>query len=254
MGSPVNDFEALKRHFDREEAWNKATREQDKERALRIVEMIPRDASSILDVGCGSGLIANMIGPSRFTVGFDLSRIALCHVEKERVEGACPVLPFADHSFDMIIAAEILEHLGDITLHKTLDEFQRVSRKYILVSVPFEEDPRETFVKCAMCGYAYSPYGHRQYFDIDRVQQLIVAKRRQLQLTGHKKVMPRLRIAGEEVLGVYPSQAGSTCPRCGSDRLEYGRLARLYTKMVSALQRVFAKDESDTIVCLYELV
>ncbi len=43
-------------------------------------------------------------------------------------------LPFEDNEFDLIIATDILEHLEDI--HFVFDELCRVSRRYIIISLP----------------------------------------------------------------------------------------------------------------------
>ncbi len=43
-------------------------------------------------------------------------------------------LPFADNSFDSVICLDTLEHINDI--HNSFHDLMRVSRKYVLISVP----------------------------------------------------------------------------------------------------------------------
>jgi ubiquinone/menaquinone biosynthesis C-methylase UbiE len=243
----------LRKHFDREEEWSKPIREEDEDRALKTIAMIPDDALSVLDVGCGSGLIANRIDGSRLVVGLDLSRIALSRVNRDKVEADSAFLPFKDDYFDIVIAAELLEHLDDKSLDMAVAEFQRVSRKYVLTSVPFEENPWETYVKCAECGLEYSPYGHRQYFDIERMAGLIAAKREKLDLWGSKKVIPSLSRLGQRLLGAYPHHDGAICPRCGSERLQHNILGDLCYRAISILRRRLANSKPDTVLCLYEI-
>jgi SAM-dependent methyltransferase len=45
-------------------------------------------------------------------------------------------LPYKDNSFDLVICTEVLEHLDDP--QKALQEMVRVSKKYLLLSVPNE--------------------------------------------------------------------------------------------------------------------
>jgi hypothetical protein len=45
-------------------------------------------------------------------------------------------LPFADASFDCVLAAQILEHLPFDTLDGALAELRRVARSFVVVSVP----------------------------------------------------------------------------------------------------------------------
>ncbi len=186
-------------------------------------------------------------------MGLDFSHTALRRVEKARVIGYGSSLPFADRSFDLVIAAELLEHLDDQELSKTLVELQRVARKYILISVPFQERPFETFAKCADCGLAYSPYGHQQYFDEGRVANLIGAKQRRMEFLGVKKTLPWLKLLMQRLLGHYSYREHSICPRCGSKRLVHVRLARLYGLAYATLAKYFTRPKPATVLCLYRL-
>ena len=51
-------------------------------------------------------------------------------------EGTIYALPYKDNSFDLIICSEVLEHLEHPD--KALEELQRVSKKYVALSVPNE--------------------------------------------------------------------------------------------------------------------
>lgn len=45
-------------------------------------------------------------------------------------------LPYKDNSFDLVLSAEVLEHLENPD--EALDELKRVSKKYVILSVPDE--------------------------------------------------------------------------------------------------------------------
>jgi 2-polyprenyl-6-hydroxyphenyl methylase/3-demethylubiquinone-9 3-methyltransferase len=87
-----------------------------------------RDGATLLDVGCGGGLLAPHVSGYRH-VGVDLSASALEVAARHGVE---PVLadvadlPFEDDSFDVVAAGEIFEHVED--LDATVAEAIRVLR------------------------------------------------------------------------------------------------------------------------------
>jgi 2-polyprenyl-3-methyl-5-hydroxy-6-metoxy-1,4-benzoquinol methylase len=99
---------------------------------------------SVLDVGCGEGftlrrLKENGIG-EKFT-GLDSSIEAIKLGKKENPDldlgiGDIYDLKLKDKSFDLVVSTEVLEHLKKPEL--ALKELKRVSRKYILLSVPNE--------------------------------------------------------------------------------------------------------------------
>ena len=100
--------------------------------------------NSILDVGCGEGftlqrLYENKIG--KRLEGVDHQGIAIeigkrIHPKLKLEVGNIYHLPFKAESFDLVICTEVLEHLEEPK--KALRELARVSRKYLLLSVPNE--------------------------------------------------------------------------------------------------------------------
>jgi 2-polyprenyl-3-methyl-5-hydroxy-6-metoxy-1,4-benzoquinol methylase len=104
------------------------------------------DPQSILDVGCGEGVLterwARRLGEQP-VVGLDLPDAKLQaewtarhreNLEFRTFDGGD--LPFADGSFDLVAATEVLEHVPDP--ERTLAEMARVAARHLLVSVPRE--------------------------------------------------------------------------------------------------------------------
>jgi len=148
-----------------------------KQRFEETAKMIPADTQSILDVGCGSGFFVNSLIcmlPKRFTrvVGLDLSPEALKHVRIEKIRGTITELPFDDESFDLVTCFEVLEHLRQPDFEKGISELQRVSKKYILVSVPNEERLLKLLVMCPKCYCCFNPSFHVRSFDKRRLVNL----------------------------------------------------------------------------------
>lgn len=99
---------------------------------------------TVLDVGCGEGFTLNKLKEKKIGKiheGIDYSKEAIALGKKTYsnlhiFEGDICDLKYKDNSFDLVICSEVLEHLEDP--QKALKELVRVSKKYILLSVPNE--------------------------------------------------------------------------------------------------------------------
>jgi SAM-dependent methyltransferase len=71
----------------------------------------------ILDLGCRTGALARAYAPGNEVVGLDVDREALAEAAALGIEtvwaDAEEPLPFADASFDVVVAAELLEHVRE---------------------------------------------------------------------------------------------------------------------------------------------
>ena len=226
--------------------------ELNKRRIEKTRGLIPKDTCSILEVGCGPGSVINNLSSYDLVVGLDLSKTALRYVTQKKVQSSCHNLPFRDKSFDIVIAAELLEHLDDQIFSRTVVNIGRVARKYILLSVPYREKPWETFVKCADCGNTYSPYNHQQYFDEERLRHLFRSKHLRIEFCGVKKRLPSIKKIMQK-MGFYSYRENSICPVCGSKKLKYWKLERIMGLVFGYLTNIFAKSEPNWILCLYQV-
>ncbi len=104
----------------------------------------PLKAESILDAGCGEGFTMEELlksGVGKKIEGIEYSKDAISYGKKlfpnlNIKQGSVYELPYKDNSFDLIICTEVLEHLEEPI--KALKEMLRVSKKYLIVSVPNE--------------------------------------------------------------------------------------------------------------------
>jgi SAM-dependent methyltransferase len=95
-----------------------------------------------LEVGCGEGVIADLL-QRRWgeVVALDLPDAGL-RAEWRRypaphfLHADANALPFEDERFDVVVAAEVLEHLPDP--ERGLREMARVGRRHLVLSVPQE--------------------------------------------------------------------------------------------------------------------
>jgi len=99
---------------------------------------------TVLDAGCGEGftlnkLMSNQIG--QITEGVEYTKEAIALGKKlfpnaNIKQGSIYDLPYKDGSFDLVVCTEVLEHLENP--QKALLEITRLSKKYIILSVPNE--------------------------------------------------------------------------------------------------------------------
>jgi SAM-dependent methyltransferase len=111
-------------------------------RLISLVESV--NSTNILDVGCGEGAVANFLNnkPSikaNQIAGLDieLNRLRIARAinpELQFYQGSIYNLPFQNNSFDLVLALEVLEHLE--FPEKAIGELNRVSRDWIVISVP----------------------------------------------------------------------------------------------------------------------
>jgi 2-polyprenyl-3-methyl-5-hydroxy-6-metoxy-1,4-benzoquinol methylase len=99
---------------------------------------------SVLDVGCAEGIVCRALqqrGWQSAWTGCDSSANTLRIANRIAPQaqwtcGDANNLPFSDKSFDLILCAEVLEHLPHP--ERALREMARVSRRWLLLSVPAE--------------------------------------------------------------------------------------------------------------------
>jgi 2-polyprenyl-3-methyl-5-hydroxy-6-metoxy-1,4-benzoquinol methylase len=108
--------------------------------------MARADPQSLLDVGCGEGVLVHRWAqslPGRRVVGIDLEEESIQAGWSQRQAPnleyrTMPAedLPFAADEFDLATAIEVLEHVPDP--EHTLAEMARCAERHLLVSVPRE--------------------------------------------------------------------------------------------------------------------
>jgi ubiquinone/menaquinone biosynthesis C-methylase UbiE len=109
-----------------------------------VATVKPLGVKSILDVGCGEGFTLSRLKREKFfqkLEGIDAVKEAVAAGQKLHPDltfklGDIYRLAYKDDSFDILLCTEVLEHLGRPT--DALKELIRVSKKYILVTVPNE--------------------------------------------------------------------------------------------------------------------
>jgi ubiquinone/menaquinone biosynthesis C-methylase UbiE len=87
----------------------------------------------VLEVGIGNGTVSNYLR----NAGLNIKTCDINPNLKPGVVSDIRKLPFDEKSFDLVMACEILEHIPFEDFEKALSELYKVSRKYVLISIPY---------------------------------------------------------------------------------------------------------------------
>lgn len=88
--------------------------------------------SKILEVGIGNKTVTNCLEQAGLAVD-------TCDFDRElNPDFVADIrsMPFKNESYDLVMACEILEHIPWDDVDKALKELHRVSRKYVIISIP----------------------------------------------------------------------------------------------------------------------
>lgn len=227
-------------YFNQSIVWNERPAVYQEQVLGDILSILPRELHSIIDLGCGNGIITNQLPDSIKVVGLDISEEALKHVKRERVQGSITDIPFPDRSFDVVMANDILEHLKTDERILAINEMARVAAKYIIVTVPLLEDLNLGTTHCADCNKFYHVNQHVHSFDIKELQHMFdkhgyrcVAQI----LTGDtwQCEQPEILFIRRSLGLDIPRLEGNICPNCGSTRTSLSEKESELNKCVNRL-------------------
>ncbi len=151
------------------------------ERRLSLVaRLAPGHGARVLDVGCGSGRLSELLADRGAAVhSLDIGHDSLVRAAR-RLGGRKDVrfvlgdvyrLPFDDASFDAGIVSEVLEHLDSPA--EALGELARVVRPngVLILSAPWRETIEQTL--CIHCNRKTPVNAHLHTFDGDSLSTLL---------------------------------------------------------------------------------
>lgn len=141
-----------------------------------------RRGQSVLNIGVGAGTLERLAlerGIDIHSLDPDVSTVirlqnTLQMGDKARV-GYSQDIPFETNRFDVVIMAEVIEHLEQDILEQSLREVLRVLKPsgYLVASTPYRENLEANQVLCPYCLNKYHQRGHVQSFDKPRLKGLL---------------------------------------------------------------------------------
>lgn len=242
--------------FNQSNTWIDYDSDQEiQKKAKRIAELIPYGVKTILDVGCGNGIITNLLNEKYEVTGLDSSKEALEHVKAKKVLSSAAEIPFADNSYDLVLSSEMLEHLTDDELAKVRNEIVRVARKYVMITVPDSEYLPRSYCKCPNCSSIFHVWHHLQSFSRSRLESLFSPHCKIVHyetLGARQKQWIPLLISLKHALGqwMHPGTKG-ICPICGNTKFPKNR-KNLLTKAVNFLNLVLSGHKAYWQLLLFE--
>src|SRR5690242_6086848 len=126
--------------------------------AEALAPLIPAEARSVLDIGCGDGTIAHLIAerrPELAVEGVEVIPRPSCRVPCRAFDGS--KLPFPDRSFDVCLFVDVLHHTTDVT--QLLHEAARVSRTCVVLKDHLSESSFDHATLRAMDWIGNRPHG-----------------------------------------------------------------------------------------------
>jgi ubiquinone/menaquinone biosynthesis C-methylase UbiE len=102
-----------------------------------------QNPTNVLEIGIGNKTVSNYLKQSGL-------KVTTCDFDKELgpdYVADIRKLPFKENSFDVVLAAEILEHLPWEDLETALKELARVSKDKVIVSIPYSAAVFEVVIK-----------------------------------------------------------------------------------------------------------
>lgn len=131
--------------------------------------------NSVLDVGCGRAYFLKLIRPDYQIAGIEITKVRVEDCNQILGQNAVKLgnldgrLDFKDGCYDTVVCMEVLEHLIDP--QKTLQELVRISRKRVIITVPFNE--KIQYIVCIHCA-KYTPIsGHLHTFNKENIGDII---------------------------------------------------------------------------------
>ena len=147
-----------------------------------ISRLVPKTGiTRILDAGCGTGWLSEMLHKQGFRVialnlGFDSIRRASARLRARALNilflcADIYKLPYNDSSFDAVVISEVIEHLEKP--QDALLEIARVIRPegYVIVSTPYKERIEEML--CIHCNKKTPVNAHLHSFDKTSLESML---------------------------------------------------------------------------------
>ena len=141
------------------------------ERTRDLLEIVPKNLSTVLDIGARDGHFSKLLTDYFESVtALDLTMPQFSFDRVQTVQGDITNLQFPDNHFDVVFCAEVLEHISE--LEKACSEVARVARHAVVIGVPYRQDLRVDRTTCNHCGKKNPAWGHLNTFDEHRIKSL----------------------------------------------------------------------------------
>ncbi|MDD5583477.1 MAG: class I SAM-dependent methyltransferase [Candidatus Omnitrophica bacterium] len=214
--------------YEQPETWGVSLAERDENRFEKIVELVPEGVKNILDIGCGTGELVlrlqRKMKSRTHIVEVDRSATALskCNADVGKISADINALPFKDKTFDLVICAEVLEHLSTTAMRDAINKIKKISSKYVIIGVPNNENLAFSMYKCYECGNKFHINLHKRSFKLGKMKKLFFPELnlKKYVFGGAERVYYNniLLWVKQNIAGVWLRKINTLCPFCGAQQ------------------------------------
>lgn len=209
-------------YYDQATLWDAAPSAAQVDVAQALKAMIPQDVRTVLDAGCGSGIVTNILTDDWEVMGCDISQTALAQVKAPTIQADLTDLPFEDRKFDLVLSSDVIEHIPDAVYRTAIDEIARVAGKYILIAVPYQEILEASTVQCPSCRTRFHAHYHQRSYAASDFERLFPADFEVVStsLAGERWPFSNATLAqtGLTLSDLDYDFPSAVCPSCGTLR------------------------------------
>lgn len=98
----------------------------------QIDEIVKLSPKNILEIGIGDRIVCNFLK----AIGYNVNTLDIEKSLKPDFVASVEKIPLSDGSYDLVLAAEVLEHLPFEKIENSLKEIYRVARKNVIITLP----------------------------------------------------------------------------------------------------------------------
>lgn len=209
-------------YYDQPTLWDAAPSAAQVDVAQALKAMIPADVRTVLDAGCGSGIVTNVLIDAWEVMGCDISQTALAQVKAPTIQADLTNLPFEDRNFDLVLSSDVIEHIPDSVYRTAINEIARVAGKYILIAVPYREILEASAVQCPNCRTRFHAHYHQRSYSAADFDGLFPADFEVIatDLAGERWPFSNATLAqtGLQLSDLDYDFPSAICPSCGTLR------------------------------------
>jgi ubiquinone/menaquinone biosynthesis C-methylase UbiE len=141
-----------------DDQWKLDIGESEAKRLIETATRLPKDVTCVIDVGGVDGRFLESLAKTGYRGRAVLCDRSASGVRRSRFASVgcdSASLPFFDNSSDCVVCCEVLEHLPVRMLESTVAELIRVSSRYVLVTVPWNQQLARNHVLCPACAAVF---------------------------------------------------------------------------------------------------
>lgn len=209
-------------YYDQATLWNAVPSAAQVDVAQALKAQIPEDVRTILDAGCGSGIVTNTLVDQWDVMGCDISQTALAQVNAPTVLADLTDLPFEDRQFDLVLSSDVIEHIPDSVYRAAIKEIARVAGKYVLIAVPYQEILEASAVQCPKCRCRFHAHYHQRSYSASDFEELFPPEFEVVStnLAGERWPFSSATLSqiGLQLADLDYEFPSAICPECGTQR------------------------------------